>query len=64
MSDVDAYRRELRGWLEVNLPSWWREEVAPGSNGFVCLSGASITGVTGCGDSTECSGWAAPGRAQ
>ncbi len=34
MSDVDAYRRELRGWLEVNLPSWWREEVAPGSNGF------------------------------
>jgi alkylation response protein AidB-like acyl-CoA dehydrogenase len=25
---LDAYRKTLRGWLEVNIPDWWREEPA------------------------------------
>jgi hypothetical protein len=26
--ELEAYRAELRTWIEANLPGWWREERA------------------------------------
>ncbi len=27
-ADLDPYRKRFRGWLEQNIPDWWREEPA------------------------------------
>jgi alkylation response protein AidB-like acyl-CoA dehydrogenase len=27
-AELETYRESLRGWLEQNIPAWWREEVA------------------------------------